>query len=213
MKTARELNQLPNELTVEQELDLLREGSQDARDQLLLHTVKAATRYASALVRGKMPLDELFSMASVALLRAIPRYTFKEGRDPVRLLVYTKPYIRSEIAKAWRFRDPVNFGREDIPEACAMLAFDLEQVQDEGGGPDFDLIDLHERWAIVEPHLKKLSETERRVLVLIYESRLSGPEIGRMLGFTRANVREVRNRALKKIRKALYIERKTSIWS
>jgi RNA polymerase sigma factor (sigma-70 family) len=211
MKTARELNQLPNELTVEQELALLREGSQDARDLLLLHTVKSATRYASALVRGRMPLDELFSMASLALLRAIPKYTFKEDRKPVRLLVYAKPYIRSEIAKAWRFRDPVNFGREDIPEACAILAYDLEQVQDEGGGPDFDLIDLHERWAVVEPHLKKLSETEKRVLILLYEARFAGPEIGRMLGFTRANVREVRNRALRKVRKSLYTEGKMNL--
>lgn len=208
MKTAEELNQLPDELTAEQEIELLSRPGDDSRDELLIHTVKAATRYAAALVRGMIPLDEVFSLASKALLLAIPKYKLKAGRTPTRLLVYAKPYIKREIAQAWRFREPVDYGRKGPPEDSGTVPFEVDEIRDEGGGPDFDQIDVNEKWAMVEPHLKKLSETERRILILLYHARLPGPEIGRMLGFTRENVRQVRLRAFRKIRNALFRERR-----
>jgi RNA polymerase sigma factor (sigma-70 family) len=209
MRIEDEINRLPDELSWEDEQKLLRSKTTDSRDKLLQHTLKSATRFATTVVRGRIPLDEVFSLVSYALLLAIPKYRQRRGQRAVRLLTYAKAYIRREVAQAWRARSPVNY-KSHPPEENLTVAFsyyeELSETVDEG--PDFDQIDLNEKWQLVEPHLKRLSETERRVLILLYDARLSGPEIGRMLGFTRANVREARNRAFRKIRKALYCEGK-----
>lgn len=205
MKTIDELNNLPDELTPEREADLLarKDAEESAAQDLILHTLKAATRFASAVNRGAFPVDELFSLAGTALLAAVRNY--RVGPEPVRLLVYAKPYIRGEINKAWRLRDPIDYGSE-IPEKSPDGGH--ESLSEEVVDPEFDRIHLREQWDLVSPHFYRLSETERRVLVLLYQAELTGAEIGRMIGCTRANIRETRLRALRKLRGALYRERK-----
>jgi RNA polymerase sigma factor (sigma-70 family) len=209
MRTAKELNQLPDELSPEEELRLLHEKDKcdEACERLVMHTLKAATRFATGLVRGRLPLDEVFSIAGMALMRAVKNYKVS-SKENARLLTYLKPYLLGEIIKAWRLRDPIDYGA-CIPDKTSGSEEDVEIAPDnEPEGPDFDLIHQHERWAMVEPHLDRLSETERRIITLQFFSRLSGAEIGRMIGCTRANIRESRERALKKIRNALLREKK-----
>jgi RNA polymerase sigma factor (sigma-70 family) len=209
MRTIKEINQLPDELTAEEEIQLLRQRTSDnvARDTLVERNLKSAVRFTAALTKGRLPLDEVVSIAGMALMKAAKNYRVKpEGN--VRLLTYAKPYLRGEINKAWRLRDPLDYGA-DIPEKTHEPEPDVEFLaEDTSNGPDYDLIHQHERYAMVKPHLDKLSETERRVLVLQYEARLSGVEIAKLLGCCRANIREARNRGLKKIRNALYREGK-----
>ncbi|MHC4648528.1 MAG: sigma-70 family RNA polymerase sigma factor [Planctomycetota bacterium] len=210
MRTIKEINQLPDELSAEDELKLLqqKDTSAAARDELVERTLKSAIRFASSLTKGRLPLDEVFSIAGMALMRSVQNYVVRD-KDNARLLTYTKPYLRGEIIKAWRLRDPLDYGA-DIPEKIHEPEPDIEvAIEEEAEGPDYDLIHQHERWAMVEPLLDRLlSETERRILVLQFEARLNGAEIARMIGCTRANIRESRNRALKKIRLALYREGK-----
>lgn len=210
MRTIKEINTLPDELTPEEELTLLRRKDKDveARNTLVERTLKSAIRFTTTMTRGRLPLDEAFSISGMALMQAVEKYKLKEDRKPARLLTYSKPYLRAEIAKAWRIRDPIDYG-ELIPEKTGEPDPDLENaVEDDESGPDFDLIHQHERWEMVKPHLERLSETERRILVLQFDARLNGAEIAKMVGCTRANIREARNRALKKIRHALLWEGK-----
>jgi RNA polymerase sigma factor (sigma-70 family) len=211
MRTIKEINQLPDELTVEEELRLLgiKDKSIEARNTLVERSLKSATRFAHALLKGQIPLDEIFSIAGMALMRAVKNYRLNPTGNNARLLVYAKPYIRGEIIKAWRLRDPLDYG-PDIPDKSSEPEPDLEDsvMSETSDGPDFDLIHMHERQKMVKPHFDKLSETERRILILQFEARLNGAEIARMLGCTRANIREARNRALMKIRHALIREGK-----
>lgn len=210
--TSEELNGMPEPLDPGEEFTLLADKGVEARNKLLIHTLKAAARYAAALTRGQLALDELVSLSAVALLKAIEKYDArrhkKTGRTtPTRLIIYSKSFIKHEVSESWRLREPVNYGRRDIPEE-PVEAIELDTVAAEGGGPDFERIDLNERLDLIKPHFNKLTELERRVLTLIFESRIPGPEIGRMLGFTRANVHEIKLRGLRKIRNGLMKERR-----
>jgi RNA polymerase sigma factor (sigma-70 family) len=217
MTTSQIINRLPDELTpeVEEKLLALKEVNQGARDMLVERTLKAATRFAATLTKGQLPLDEIFSIAGMALMRSVKNYRLKkDGSKNARLLTYSKPYLRGEIIKAWRLRDPVDYGA-NIPDKLSEPEPDVETMRVDSAfsileidGPDFDLIHQHERMEMVKPHFDRLSETEQRILTLQFEARLSGVEIAKMLGCTRANIRESRNRALKKIRHALLWEGK-----
>lgn len=210
MRTIKEINRLPDELSADEELTLLRQkdSSIDARNALVERTLKGAIRFAAALAKGRLPLDEIFSIAGMALMRAVRNYKPKDEGKNARLLTYAKPYLRGEIIKAWRIRDPLNYG-ELIPDKSLEPEPNLEDsLEDDSPGPDFDLIHQHERWEMVKPHFDRLSETERRTLILQFDARLTGTEVAHLLGCTRANIREARNRALKKLRHALLWEGK-----
>jgi RNA polymerase sigma factor (sigma-70 family) len=209
MRTIKEINQLPDELSAEEEIHWLRsrDSSGRAQEYLVEHTLKSAIRFTASLTKGRLPLDEVFSIAGMALTKAVKNYRVASDHN-ARLLTYAKPYLKGEINQAWRLRDPLNYGA-DIPEKTHEPEIDIDTVtEEEATGPDFDLIHQHERWEIVKPHLDRLSETERRILILQFDARMSGAEIARMIGCTRANIREARNRALKKIRHALSREKK-----
>jgi RNA polymerase sigma factor (sigma-70 family) len=199
MKTLAELNSLPEPLNEATEIKLLEDRTEENRNALLLANLREGTKFANAVARGMIPIDELFSVAAEAILRAIKNYETQETHTP--LLSYAKSYIRGGVNKAWRSRDVVDYG-DDIPEKPLEPWNTMEESID----PDFEAIDTRERMEWVKPHMSKLSETERRVLVLLFEAKLSGAQIGRMLGCTRANIRETRLRALKKIRGGLYRE-------
>lgn len=198
---------LPEPLTTEEERQLLCADRADnsVRDQLLLHTLKDAIKYAGSCCRGLIPNDELMSLCSVALINAIKNYD-PEHEKQLRLMQFAKPYIRGQLQKTWRERNPVSYGA-DIPDKVGDE--NIESIpEEEHEDPDFDGIHVRERWEWVKPHFSKLSETEARVLILLYESRFNMADIGRMLDCTRENVRITKNRALKKIRNGLYRERK-----
>jgi RNA polymerase sigma factor (sigma-70 family) len=201
-------NQLPAQpLPREDEQRLLRSGKEDleARDTLLLHAMRGALKYSSTVSEGKIDLSELMSLCTTALMGAISNYD-PEHKSRLSLMQFAKPFIRGEVRRYWKRLNIVNYGA-NIPEDTSTEQ--LENIQQvETVDPDFDTIHAHERWEWVEPHLKKLSETELRVLCLIYESRFTLADIGRMLECTRENVRITKNRALKKIRNGLYRNRK-----
>jgi RNA polymerase sigma factor (sigma-70 family) len=199
MKTLAELNTLPEPLCEAEEIRLLADRTDENRNTLLLANMRDGTKFANAVCRGMIPMDELFSVTAEALLKAIQNY--KTQPEHISLLSYAKSYIRGGVNAAWRSRDVVDYG-DEIPEKPLEPWNAIEDYVD----PDFDGIDTRERMEWIKPHLDKLSELERRTLVLLFEAKLTGAQIGRMVGCTRANVREIRLRALKKIRAGLYRE-------
>lgn len=201
-------NMLPKDrLSREDEQGLLVEpkSNLEARDTLLLHAMRDALKYSAAVSEGKIDPAELMSLCTTALMGAIANYDVGH-KSHLSLIQFAKPFIRGEVRRYWKRLNIVNYGAH-LPEDTSTEQ--LENIQQiETVDPDFDTIHAHERWQWVEPHLKKLSETELRVLCLIYESRFTLADIGRMLQCTRENVRITKNRALRKIRKGLYRNRK-----
>lgn len=200
--------ELPEALdeTTERELLRLDRSDLEIRNKLLLHTLKDAIKYASSCCRGMLPIDELMSLCSVALIKAIDNYDLKHP-SKLRLMPFAKAYIRGQIQIAWRDRNPVEYGH-DIPEQTQNENADIASEERDYADPAFDLIDMHEKMEWVKPHLDKLSETERRVLILRFEGGFSLAEIGQMLSCTRQNILMTQERALKKIRNGLFRERK-----
>lgn len=195
---------LPGPLTKDEERKLLagdKVSNLEIRDRLLVHSLKDAIKYASACCRGLLPSDELMSLCTIALLKAIENYDPNHASH-LGLISFAKAYIRGQLQKAWRDRNPVAYGHE-IPDRLADESLEAA-AEEEFEDPAFDRIHAHERWVWVKPHFNKLSETEQRVLILLFESRFTLAEVGRMLDCTRENVRVTKLRALKKIRNGLY---------
>lgn len=223
----KEISRLPNLLPQEEELRLLKIKDQDeeAFKKLIEHTLKSAVRFLQSLT-DKLPIQELFSCAGMALMKATKNYDVSKATSGhhATLFTYAKPYLKREIVDAWKSREITSYGK-NLPEKT--LEFVSSEVYDDetlyegvptedsepetlctSDGPDFDQIHANERMEAVRRQLSKLSETEYRVLVLQFDAGLSGEEIGKALGCTRSNIREARNRAIKKICNGLLRERK-----
>lgn len=219
MKTINDVNDtFPEPLTPERERELLTtKADEESRNLLLLHNMREAVRYGCAVAHWCLPVCEIVSLAAEALIRSIERYTFREGQPPKPLINYARACIRGRVVEAWRFRNPVEPGGvvteslyADQSEDPSEIAMQREDGLDECANPEFGAIDVRERMEIIQPHFTKLRESEKRILILLYESRLTGADIARMLGCSRANIRETRVRALRKIRQGLMREKKYS---
>lgn len=198
---------LPQALPQGEELELFRQDREnpEVRNKLLLHALRDSLKYAATCCEGKIPYDELMSLCTNALIQAIRNYDLQH-ESGLTLIQFSKPYIRGEIRRYWKRLNVVNYGTK-LPADTSTEQ--LENVpQFDYQDPDFEGIHMRERWEWVKPHFDKLSETERRVLVLLFESRFTLAEVGRMLDCTRENIRTTKNRALMKIRKGLYCKRK-----
>jgi len=218
MKT--NIESLPDKLSYQEEIELLKRsvnGCEESRCRLVESTLKDATKLVASITNNTFGMAEAMSIAGAALMRAVRNYRFfGSAKNPTRFFTYARPYLRGEITAAWKLRCPVSYGRHGPPEKVVQEDIPIETIPDnfddtDESGPNYDLIHIHERWEMVKPHLNKLSETERRILTLQFFSGLDGVQIGNMLGCTRANVREARNRALKKIRHALIREGKYNV--
>lgn len=219
MKTINDVNQtFPEPLTPEKERELLaRKSEENSRNLLLLHNMREAVRYGCAVAHWRLPVCEIVSLAAEALLRSIDRYTFRDDKSPKPLINYARACIRGRVVEAWRFRNPVEPGDTvtenlyaDQSEDPAEAVMRREDGLDECVSPEFDAIDIRERMEIIRPHFKKLRESEKRILILLFESRMTGADIARMLGCSRANIRETKVRSLRKIRQGLMREKKYS---
>jgi RNA polymerase sigma factor (sigma-70 family) len=207
MNNVRAFERLPAALSREEEQSLLQgdKNSLPIRDRLLMCSLRDAMKYASTVSEGKIEYSELMSLCTLALLRAIHNYD-PSHKAKLSLMQFAKPFIRGEVKRYWKRLNVISYGSR-LPEDTSTEL--LENVIDyETVDPDFEKIHANERWQWVLPHHEKLSETERRVLTFIFYSRFSLADIGRMLDCTRENVRVTKNRALMKIRKGLYRDRK-----
>lgn len=66
--------------------------------------------------------------------------------------------------------------------------------------PDYDGMDIRERWDTIKPVLKVLNENERMVLDLHYWGGFNFQKIGNMVGLTRSAIQYTHSCALKKIK-------------
>ncbi|MFQ5857642.1 MAG: sigma-70 family RNA polymerase sigma factor [Anaerolineae bacterium] len=112
-------------------------------------------------------------------------------------------------------------GRKPVPEEIAQKAeLTLEQVEAALNAMAVGFPELHEDPEVrydsaddwdtvlsVEAALQSLSEREREVLIRTYWEGLSGSEIGQILGLTPNNVKQIRHRAMKKLREWFEVQK------
>jgi RNA polymerase sigma factor (sigma-70 family) len=216
------LDGLPKEpWTRDQENRAARSGKESLLNEMILRNMREALFYARKIARGAMPDGELFSTCYAALKKATK--TFKPGK--IRFFAYCKVFLRGAIALEWKSKDVVaRASLHETPSKPKLTAPKVlpedeedeasksfnscdesqEAIEPESVDPDFQSIDTHERWALIQPLIKEvLNENEQMVLELHYQSGWNFERIGETLGVTRSGVRETHLRALKKVRCAL----------
>lgn len=190
------------------------------KEELVMHTLRKAVPYAVTVGKGQINAAEALSLAYEALTLSSRTY------DPkgIPFFNYSKPFIRSSVFKhregcevvrhAWKHRTVEEVKTIKIDTASPEVNQDWEanipitktaSVFNMPVEPEFELIDLHEKWKLVEPHFKSLTERERTIIRLIHESGFTHEKIGILLvpRISKEAVHIAYDRALRKIRKAL----------
>lgn len=185
-----------NPLSAPEESRLALVGTPEAREELVLRSLKPALRFVHMVCRGSLPPEEMLSIAGVTLMRIVESY------DPVRgrLINYARKFLAGAVAQAWRDRDPVSFG-DEIPDKESEP--DREQIEELLEGqvePAWNQIDCNERMEVVRPYIDRLSDDETTVLVLTYESGFTYAATARLTGLSRSMIHRRHDEALRKIR-------------
>jgi RNA polymerase sigma factor (sigma-70 family) len=182
-------------------------------NELAMHAMREAFYYGLACARALGP-EEVFSLCYTALRASAGN--FKPGR--VRFFAYSKPYVRGEICKAFESLKVVRNGitqalgpeyinssfeaEDQNPTECqTVVRFDkkLDVVE-----ADTEGVMAREEWKLILPVLQtKLSEKERMVLELRYQSGFNFRQIGDLLSVSRSDTQATHERAINKVRCAL----------
>lgn len=217
------MNDLPTEpLTPEQENALAKAKTEDARNTLVLHSMREAMAYAYRCSRGMLERDELFSLCYDALQRAAKRFS----PNRIRFFAYAKQDVRRGITIAWREKDVVKNSSmhedkdhepeysttadyvEDPEAGCSTdwtpvsAPDDFERIREESSvDPEFEKIHVKERMELIKPIMeKKLTDVEKMVIDLYFNGDMTFQQIGDMLNVSRAWAQMVHFEGLKKIR-------------
>ena len=191
----------------------------EGRTDLVLHSMREAFFYGKGVSRGKLPDDEIFSLCYTALTNAVKNYNPSKNRRfaKSRFFGYAKPYIRGEVYRTW--------GRSSVVTNGKCISFhdgtdEVGEFQGENNKtrmvsnvipatdfvePDFDRIDIKERWELIAPLIVRvLSDTEKMIVDLHYRGGFNFQELGKLLEISRSAIQNSHSRALKKIRVALF---------
>lgn len=215
------LRGLPDKVLTREEEDALAVVIRKTKDEdriniLVLHSMREAFSYGITCAR-KLPADEVFSLCYTALRSAAPN--FKPGQ--IRFFAYCKPYVRGEICKAFnnlpivkgaktqQFVPDCLLGAEvggdrDNREETLNHIDDMLRKKVDTVEPDMDGIMSRDEWRVLLPVFQeRLSELERMVLELRYQSGFNFFHIGSLLKVSRQATQAAHNRAINKVRSAL----------
>ena len=202
-------------LTIAQEISLIKRGR---RTELVLHTMREAFVYARQCCRASIPDDEIYSLCYTALTDAARVY--KPERSTGKFFSYAKVSVRGQISRRWKqfevvkhssghhedsvmssqvMRMPEFFSEDDAPNKS-----DCPLNKSGSVSPEFDLIDIRERYALIEPIIRRrLSEREQKIIELRYRSGFNFPQIGKLFGVSRQAIEVTHGKAIRKIRRAI----------
>jgi RNA polymerase sigma factor (sigma-70 family) len=202
-------------------------NSTPAIQALVLHNMREAIPYATRCCRAGLEESEVFSLCYSALMKAVSNFK----PDNIRFFAYAKVYIRGEISRTWKKRDvvkasslhetspePVFIRRmitgEDRESEREWVVRDIKPIEPDFVDPEFRLIDLKEKWRVVEPLIRRvLGDRERTIIKLYYEAGFPFEEIGDLLvpNISRQRVQIIHNEAIVKLRRALIHDKKLEI--
>lgn len=205
----------------------MRLRKEDAINKLVLHNMRESIPYAMRCCRSGLEESEIFSLCYSALMKAVTN--FKPNN--IRFFAYSKVYVRGEISRTWKKRDVVksaslhetspepDFIRRMVNEGDQksereLVVRDIKPIEPDFVEPEFRLIDLKEKWRVVEPLLRRvLGDRERTILTLYYEAGFPFEEIGDLLvpNISRQRVQIIHNEAMVKLRGALIRDKKLEI--
>lgn len=187
-------------------------------NELSVYNMREAFAYTMACSRGHgFDPGTILSMCWKALCYAATN--FQPGR--IRFLAFAKPYLRSELYKAHEelkvvrnaecqtlMSDSIsqNECAEDGDEAVCQTRDSETFLESKVDVVESDLEGIMSRdeWGVMVPVLQsRLSEKERMVLELKYQSGFNFRQIGDLLRVSRSDTQATHTRAINKVRGAL----------
>ena len=203
------LNDLPEAhlLTAAQERSLAKRN----KTKLVLHTMREAFVYAKQCCRGGLPDDDIYSLSYAALVSAARRYKPAKGR----FFAYAKVFVRGQISREWRNLDTVknsSMNSDPAPSPIQHVLLhtheenetDIPLISENSVEPEFGMIDLRERLALIEPIIReKLTKREQQIIELRYKSGFNFTKIGDLFGLSRQWMEKEHRGAIQKIHNEL----------
>lgn len=192
------------------------EADVDSVNELALYNMREAFSYGVSCARN-LPGGVVFSLCWTALVAAATN--FEAGR--IRFFAYAKPYVRGEVIKAFHAAKVVRHGEtralspdsiltgevegsEDVPLHFTMDTDELLLAKADTVEADTEGIMVRDEWSVLVPILQsRLSEKERMVLELKYQSGFNFRQIGDLLRVSRSDTQATHTRAINKVRGAL----------
>ena len=200
-------------LEVDEELELarrVRSGDTEALHRLVAGNLRFVVAVAKRYRHFGVPLPDLVTEGNIGLIRAAERFDDRRG---VRFTSYAIWWIRQSIVAALRQQagmDPtgatgVHYLSLDAPAGVDERTQLGELVTREPSGDPADRAERNALRDVLEASLTLLDSREASVLRLYYglaEDRepLSLADIGARLGVSRERVRQIRERALSRLR-------------
>lgn len=199
-------------LSREEEMELarrIREGDEEALQRLVEGNLRFVVSIAKRYQNRGVPLSDLVNEGNLGLIRAARRFDERRG---VRFISYAVFWVRQAILQALAEGAEVQ-APEDERVRCVSLDSPIwesretnlgDVVADETADGPEALIEAHDLRDALDSSLTRLPEREERILRLYFGLDDGEPrtldEIGRRLRISRERARQLKDRALSRLR-------------
>ena len=192
-------------LTEEQERQLaerIRKGDERALNKLVEANLRLVVATARPYQGKGMSIDDLISEGNIGLMKAAAKFN-PEGRA-IRFAGYAKPFIRCQIEKSLT---PAPSSSLDAPLGIKPNMSLLSVLADNSQLPTDSRLYSGAQLEAIEQALNSLNEREYRVITAYFginQEHATMAEIAADMGLKRERVRQIRDRAIRRIQHYLH---------
>ena len=208
-------NLFPDPLTDEEEskyLELMNQGDNNARNKLIEHNLRLVAHIVKKFDHKVGDQDDLISIGTIGLIKGVDTYQINKN---IKLTTYCARCIQNEILMYYRANNKNNKNisiNESIgydKEGNEITILDILKTDN----PDF-INDIHTKNNIVllKKYFNILNDREKEIIIKRYglmdSDELTQKEIAKKLGISRSYVSRIEKRALTKMLKEFFKEKK-----
>lgn len=210
-------------LTDDEELQLAERtanGDSEAANRLAEANLRYVVSVARQYVGQGLSMDDLVAEGNIGMLKAATRFKARDGK---RFVAFAAPFIRKSIEEAIDEQNNIRKAPRDDQQLTASSkhpktvsvdapipagsqnTFSLLSVLENADSPQAD--ENVEREGLAQQlvdHMHRLNERERQVIVAYYgigTTPLTMAEIASDMGLKRERVRQIRDKALRRLRR------------
>ena len=155
-------------------------GDERALNKLIEANLRFVVAIARQYQNKGLPIDDLISEGNIGLMKAARKY---DGERGVRFVNYAVVFVRQQIEKALKL------------ESAELRVENMKDVPDDNSPAIAD---------DAEYSLDSLNERERKVVTAYFgigQERLTMAEIAEDMNLRRERVRQIRNKAIRRLKK------------
>ena len=155
-------------------------GDERALNKLIEANLRFVVAIARQYQNKGLPIDDLISEGNIGLMKAARKY---DGERGVRFVNYAVVFVRQQIEKALKL------------ESAELRVENMKDVRDDNSPAIAD---------DAEFSLDSLNERERKVVTAYFgigQERLTMAEIAEDMNLRRERVRQIRNKAIRRLKK------------